>query len=96
VTTDPAAAYPRVLDEQLPAALHAVERYANSPIETDHSRLKARLRPTRGLHRLKSAQTVSAGHAFVQKPRRGHYEIATDEPALARVRLAVEAVAGAV
>ena len=37
VTTDRAHAYPRVLDEQLPAALHVVERYANNPIEADHS-----------------------------------------------------------
>ena len=80
VTTDRAPAYPRVLDEQLPAALHVVERYANNPIEADHSRLKARLRPMRGLQRLRSAQTVSAGHAFVQNLRRGHYEIATGEP----------------
>lgn len=47
VTTDRAHVYPRVLDEQLPAALHVVERYANNPIEADHSRLKARLRPMR-------------------------------------------------
>jgi IS6 family transposase len=96
VTTDRAPAYPRVLDERLPAALHVVERYANNPIEADHSRLKARLRPMRGLQRLKSAQTVSAGHAFVQNLRRGHYEIATDEPVQDRLRLAFEALASAV
>jgi transposase, IS6 family len=27
-----------------------VEQYANNPIETDHGRLKARLRPMRGLN----------------------------------------------
>ncbi|MEX5638117.1 DDE-type integrase/transposase/recombinase, partial [Parafrankia sp. FMc2] len=42
------------------------------------SRLKARLRPMRGLKRLRSAQTISAGHAFVQNIRRGHYELGTD------------------
>jgi IS6 family transposase len=78
VTTGRAPASPRVLDEQLPAA----QRYANNPIEADHSRLKARLRPMRGLQRLRSAQTMSASHAFVQNLRRGHYQIATDEPAL--------------
>jgi len=31
VTTDRAPAYPRVLDELAPAALHIVERYANNP-----------------------------------------------------------------
>jgi transposase-like protein len=42
VTTDRGPAYRCVLDEQLPAALHAVDRYANNPVEADHSRLKAR------------------------------------------------------
>ena len=42
----------------------------------------------RGLQRLKSAQTVDAGHAFVQNLRRGHYEIATDEPPFDRLRIA--------
>jgi transposase-like protein len=48
VTTDRAPAYPRVLDELIPSALHTVERYANNPVEADHGRLKARLRPMRG------------------------------------------------
>ena len=74
VTTDRAAAYPRVLDELIPSALHTVERYANNVVEADHGRLKARLRPMRGLKRHRSAQTLAAGHAFVQNFRRGHYE----------------------
>ena len=45
VTTDRAPVYPRVLDELVPSALHTVEQYANNPIEADHGRLKARLRP---------------------------------------------------
>ena len=49
VTTDRAPVYPRVLDELVPSALHTVEQYANNPIEADHGRLKARLRPMRGL-----------------------------------------------
>jgi transposase, IS6 family len=72
VTTDRAPAYPRVLDELIPSALHTVERYANNSIETDHGRLKARLRPMRGLKRDRSARTLAAGHAFVQNLRRGH------------------------
>ncbi len=47
VTTDRAPAYPRVLDELIPSALHTVERHANNPVEADHGRLKARLRPMR-------------------------------------------------
>jgi IS6 family transposase len=93
VTTDLAPAYPRVLDELVPSALHTVEQYANNPVESDHSRLKARLRPMRGLKRLRSARILAAGHALVQNIRRGHYEIATDEPAHDRLRVAFDALA---
>ena len=78
VSTDRAAAYPRVLDELLPSACHVTQQYANNTIEADHGRLKSRLRPMRGLHRLRSARVISAGHAFVQNLRRGHYELAVD------------------
>ena len=78
VTTDRAPAYPRVLDELLPSACHITEQYTNNPIEADHGRLKSRLRPMRGLKQLRSAQVISAGHAFIQNLHRGHYELATD------------------
>ncbi len=78
VTTDKAAAYLRVLDELAPGARHVTEQYANNAVEADHGRLKARLRPMRGLKRLRSAAVIAAGHAFVQNLRRGHYEIAVD------------------
>jgi transposase-like protein len=52
VTTDKAPAYPRVLDELVPAACHLTEQYGNNLIEADHGRLKARLRPMRGLKQL--------------------------------------------
>jgi transposase, IS6 family len=81
-----APSYPRVLDELIPSALHTVEPYANNPVETDHGRLKARLRPMRGLMRDRSARIISSGHAFVQDIRRGHYELATDVPPLHRTR----------
>jgi IS6 family transposase len=68
-----------VLIDLLPTAWHHVERYANNPIEADHSRLKHRLRSMRGLRTDRTAQTVIAGHAFVQNLRRGHYELAVDE-----------------
>lgn len=93
VTTDRAHAYSRVLDEKLPAALHVVELYANNPVEADHSRLKARLRPMRGLQRLQSAQTVCAGHAFIQNLRRSHYEIATGEQTFNRLNVAFASLA---
>ncbi len=83
-----APAYPRVLDERWApfGPCTTVERYANNPIEADHGRLKARLRPMRGLKRHRSARILAAGHAFVQNLRRGHYEIATDVPAHHKLR----------
>ncbi len=86
VTTDRAPAYPRVLDELVPAALHDTEQYANNRLEADHGRLKARLRPMRGLKTFRSARIVATGHAFVQNLRRGHYDIATHAPAHHRLR----------
>jgi transposase-like protein len=66
VITDKAAVYPQVLDELAPGAWHHTEQYSNNRIESDHSRLKSRLRPMRGLKRLRSARVISAGHAFIQ------------------------------
>jgi transposase, IS6 family len=96
VTTDRAPAYPLVLDELIPSALHTVERYANNPVEADHGRLKARLRPMRGLKRHRSERIISAGHAFVQNLRRGHYELATDIPARHRIHAAFDELAIAI
>ena len=77
---DRAGPYLRVLDELVPAALHVTEQYSNNRIEADHGRLKAQLRPMRGLKRLRSAAVITAGHALVQNLRRGHYELAADGP----------------
>ena len=88
VVTDAAAIYPAILDELIPKAWHHVERYANNPIEADHSQLKHRLRPMRGLQTDRTAQVIIAGHAFMQNLRRGHYEIATDVPRAERIATA--------
>jgi DDE domain len=48
------------------------------PLEIDHGRLKARLRPMRGLKRDRTARVIVAGHAFVQNLRRGFYDLRTD------------------
>jgi hypothetical protein len=96
VTTDRAPVYPRVLDELVPSALHVAARYANNPVEADHGRLKARLRPMRGLKRHRSARFLAAGHAFIQNLRRGHYEIATDAPARHQLRIAFHSLAATI
>ena len=89
VTTDRAPVYPRVIDEFVPAARHILEQYSNNRVEAHHGRLKARLRPMRGVKTTRGARTIAAGHAFVQNLRRGHYEIAADLPVHDRVRVAV-------
>jgi IS6 family transposase len=90
VTTDKAPAYPAVLEELLPASWHRTDRYANNRVECDHSRLKARLGPMRGLKQDRGARVIIAGHAFVQNLRRGHYELAVDEPTSRRVAVAFD------
>jgi transposase-like protein len=70
VTTDRAPVYPDVLEALLPAAWHRTDQYANNRVECDHGRLKARLRPMRGLKQDRSARVIVAGHAFIQNARR--------------------------
>jgi transposase-like protein len=93
VTTDQAPVYPAVLEELLPAAWHRTDQYANNRIECDHGRLKARLRPMRGLKQDRSISVIVAGHAFMQNLPRGHYELAIEELANRRVAVAVDELA---
>jgi transposase-like protein len=88
VITDAAPVYPAVLEEQVPAAWHHVEQYANNPIEADHGQLKRRLRPMRGLQTDRTAQVVIAGRAFLQNLRRGHYELGIEARSALRVAAA--------
>ena len=78
VTTDRAHALARTIEDLLPASLHDTTQYANNRVEADHGRLKARLRPMRGLKRDRSASVIIEGHAFIQNLRRGHYELGVD------------------
>jgi transposase-like protein len=80
VVTDRAPTYPPVLDELWPAAWHHREQYANNRVEADHAQLKRWLRPIRGIKTMTGLRVLAAGHAFVQNLRRGHHEIAADEP----------------
>ena len=80
ITTDRAHALVRVVVELLPNALHDTTQYANNRVEADHGRLKARLRPMRGLKRDRTASVIVRGHAFIQNLRRGRYELGVDAP----------------
>jgi transposase, IS6 family len=96
VVTDKAATYPIVLDDFLPRAWHRTEPYANNPVEADHGRRKARLRPMRGRKHDRSARVIIAGHALMQNVRRGHYELAVEEPTNRRVMFAFDQLAMAI
>jgi IS6 family transposase len=78
VVTDRAAALAHVIAELLPDAVHNTEQYANNRVECDHGRLKARLRPMRGLKTDRTARVVIRGHAFMHNLRRGHYELGVE------------------
>jgi transposase-like protein len=82
-----------VIDNLAADARHVREQYANNVVEADHGRLKARLRPMRGLKTILSLRAISAGHAFVQNLRRGHYKHCVDLPIHDRVRVAFTDVA---
>ena len=78
VVTDLAGALRHVIEELFPAAFHNTGQYANNRVECDHGRLKARLRPMRGLKTDRTATVIIGGHAFMQNLRRGHYELGVD------------------
>ncbi|CAB4743968.1 MAG: IS6 family transposase [Actinobacteria bacterium] len=78
VVTDRATTLAYVIVELLPDAVHNTTQYANNRIECDHGRLKARLRPMRGVKTDRTASVIIRGGAFVQNIRRGHYELGTE------------------
>jgi IS6 family transposase len=96
VTTGRAPVDPRVPEELVPSARPAVAQYAHNPIEADHGRLTARLRPVRGLNRHRPARILAAGHAVVQNLRRGHSDIATEVPSHHRLPAAFDDLALAI
>ena len=87
VVTDKAPALANAIHALLPTVFHNTEQYANNRVECDHGRLKARLRPMRGLKTDRSARVITRGHAFIQNLRRGHYELGM-ESANRHVRVA--------
>jgi transposase-like protein len=96
VVTDASPVYPAVVDDLVPSAWHHVERHANNRIEADHSQLKHRLRPMRGLRTDQTAPVIIAGHAFLQNLRCGHYELAADIPLAKRAAAAFTELARAI
>ena len=75
---------------------HNTVQYANTRIEADHGRLKARLRPMRGRKRDGNARVIIRGHAFMQNLWRGHDELGADARTHRRVAAAFTELARAV
>jgi transposase-like protein len=92
VITDQAPALANVIDELIPAAFHNTGQYANNRCECDRGRLKARLRPMRGLKTDRTASVVIRGHSFVQNLRRGHDELGVEVPPMFRLATAFDDV----
>jgi IS6 family transposase len=72
VVTDLAQALESAIEELAPDEFHNTDQYANNRVECDHGRLKARLRPMRGLKTDRTTQVSTTGHAFIQNIRRSH------------------------
>ena len=68
VITDRAPALANVIEELLPAAWHNTGQYENNRVECDHGRLKARLRPMRGLKTNRTASVVIRGPRLHPEP----------------------------
>jgi len=96
VVTDHAPTLAHVIEELLPAAFQNTEQYANNRVECDHGRLKARLRPMRGLKTDKTARVIIRGHAFMQNLRRGHYELGVETDPQLRVAAAFNELAAVI
>ncbi len=96
VVTDRAYSYVRVIESVLPAAWHHAERYANNPVECDHRRLKARLRPMRGLKRERCARGGCCWACLRAEPAPRQYELGVDQPANRRVVTAFAELARAI
>ncbi len=90
VITDRAPALANVIDNLIPAAFHNTGQYENNRCECDHGRLKARVRPMRGLKTDRTASVVIRGHAFVQNLRRGHYELGVEVAPVFRLATAFD------
>jgi IS6 family transposase len=96
VVTDRAPALRVAIEGLLPGAFHDIQQYANNRVECDHGRLRARLRPMRGLKRDHSARVIMRGHALVQNLRRGHYELGRDARPNRRMEIAFAELACAI
>ena len=79
-----------VIEDLIPAAFHDTGQCENNRCEAGHGRLKARLRPVRGLKTDRAASVVIRGRAFVQNVRRGHHELGVEASPVLRLAAAFD------
>ena len=80
VTTDKARCYPPALRAVLPHVEHRRSKFLNNGLERDHSHLKQRRCPMRGLKRRSAADLLVRGHALVRNLRQGFSSLTADVP----------------
>ena len=90
VIADRGAALANVTPDLIPAAFHDAGQCESNRCEAGHGRLKARLRPMRGLRTDRAASVVIRGRAFVQNVRRGHYELGVEASPVFRLAAAFD------
>jgi hypothetical protein len=62
------------------SGLGRTDQDANNRIQADHGVLRSRLRPVRGRKQDRNARVGIVGHALVRSVRRGHDQLAVEEP----------------
>ena len=65
-TTNKAQTLAKTICELVPDAHHDTTHYANNRAANDQGRLKARLRPMRGLQTDRTASVIIQGHTLMQ------------------------------
>ena len=90
VIADRGAALANVTPGLIAAAFHDAGQCESSRCEAGHGRLKARLRPMRGLRTDRAVSVVIRGRAFVQDVRRGHYELGVEASQVFRLAAAFD------
>ena len=90
VIADRGAALANVTPDLIPAAFHDAGQCESNRCEADLGRLKARLRPMRGLRTDRAVSVVIRGRAFVQDVRRGHYELGVEASQVFRLAAAFD------
>ena len=90
VIADRGAALANVTPDLIPAAFHDTGECESNRCEAGHGRLKARLRPMRGIRTDRAVSVVIRGRAVVQNVRRGHLELGVEASPVFRLAAAFD------